>query len=243
MFRFGRKVSFKALPVLILGVFLFAGSHVSAAAAVPPDGAKAFAEEHFHQLVDAIVFSDRPGDWGFREEKGTIAFSGLYPIHSLNMDYARGKSDKIILDRPPIWVAVIFQDDQPVNAIGTQQTEDGRFGPAAIGYPPELPHGLLNLRDGEIVIHLPPADEYYVYSETAGTLTKMGIVNGKYSPGSPVSEVQFQRMLMERYKLADDRGKLFVLEYAIFCAAVMIVIFAGVRVYFGRRSRGPSGQQ
>jgi hypothetical protein len=235
--RFGHKVPSKALPGLILGVFLIAGPLASAAPTMPPDGAKSFAEELFRQLVDEMVFADRPEDWGFREEKGTIAFSGLYPVYSLNADFARGKSDELITGMPPTWVAIIFQDGQPVNAIGALRTQDGRFVPQAIGYPPELPHGLLNLRDGEIVIHLPPADEFYVYSETAGILTKMGVANGTYTPDNPMTVEEFRRMLMERYKLADDRRKLFGLEYAIFSVAVMAVIFAGARVYFDRRSK------
>nr|AIF26561.1 hypothetical protein [uncultured bacterium fosmid pJB45G2] len=110
---------------------------------------------------------------GFKEEKGNITFSELYPIYSLNADFALGQSDDIITDKQPKWVAVIFQDDQPVNAIGTQQTTDGHFESDAIGYPLELPSGLLNLEDNEILIHDFPAEEYYVYSEKTSSLMKL----------------------------------------------------------------------
>ena len=234
---FKRFVSAAALNALVAAAVITGGSGASAAPEEAPAGAKAFAEQFFPHIVEEIVFTDWQGDWGFREEKGVITFSELYPIYSLNADFAQGKSKELIADREPIWVAVIFQDGRPVNAIGTKPSEGGGFGLDALGYPPELPHGLLNLKEGEIVLHVPPSDEYYFYSETDGTLAKIALADGEYSPGSPQTVEEFQRMLTERYADGKERGKRIGLEYALISAAVMIGLFAGAWIYFARRMK------
>jgi hypothetical protein len=232
-----RKVQVGVLTAWFIGFLLSGGFPASAASEEPPEGAKAFAEQFFRQLVEEIVFTDRPGDWGFGDDRGDITFGELQPVYSLNADFALGKSEKLLADGRPKWVAVIFQDGRPVNAIGTRQNEAGQFGLDALGYPPELPHGLLHVKEGEIVLHVPPADEYYVYSETAGTLAKIGLADGTYSPGSPQTVEQFRNMLMERYGKADDRGRRIAVEYAVFGAAIMFVLFGGTWIYFGRRTK------
>lgn len=237
MSALGRKFSIMAMLALVVGLSPVGAPSASTAPNEPPEGAKAFAERFFPGIVEEIIFTDRPGDWGFGEEKGAIAFSGLYPIHSLNADFVTGKSDDLFADRPPVWVAVIFQDGRPVNAIGARQADGGQFELDALGYPPELPHGLLNLKEGESVLHVPPADEYYIYAEHAGTLTKIGLASGTYSPGDPQTVEQFRNALKERYFRVDEQEKRLGLEAAILSAAVMIVLIAGAWVYFGRRSR------
>lgn len=210
----------------------------------PPEGAKRFAEHHFLRIVEEVVFSDRPMEWGFQEEKGSITFSGLYPIYRLNADFALGRSDDIIADRQPTWVAVVFQDGEPVNAIGTQQTADGQFELASLGYPPELPDGLLNLRDGEIVIHEFPADEYYVYSEKTESLRKMELSDGTYVLGGPQSKEQFQHMLRERYQAGDKAAGRWMSafpgssgSFAVICLVVVIAALGGVWIYVRGRLR------
>ncbi|XID90451.1 hypothetical protein ACF3MZ_18125 [Paenibacillaceae bacterium WGS1546] len=236
-----------ALLSLWIGVSLIGGQYALASTNQPPEGAKDFAEQHFHQIVEEVVFSDSPSEWGFKEEKGTITFSELYPIYSLNADFALGQSDDIITDKQPKWVAVIFQDDQPVNAAGTQQTADGHFELAAIGYPPELPNGLLNLKDNEILVHDFPAEEYYVYSEKTNSLMKLEQLDGKYSLSNLQSKEQFQNMLMERYKNIDeweeDSSGGFMSaapsqsspSYAFIYPVLIIVVLGGAWLYFRRR--------
>jgi len=204
MSKFKHCVSMAALLTWMIGIPLIGGQRALAGSDQPPEGAKQFAETQFLQIVEGIVFSDQPEEWGFKPEKGNITFSELYPIYALNADFAFGRSDEMILDEPPTWVAVIFQDGKPVNAIGTHLTADGQFGLAALGYPPELPDGLLNLKDGEIIIHDFPKDEYYVFSEKNNSLVKLGQSAGKHSLGSRLTKEQFQKILVERYKNIDQ---------------------------------------
>ena len=232
-----RKVSITAALALILVLASFGESVSSAEREEPPEGARAFAEQFFYGLVEEIVFTDRKGDWGFAEERGEIAFSELYPIYSLNADFALGTSKELIADRQPVWVAVIFQDGRPVNAIGTRQADGGGFELDALGYPPELPHGLLNLKEGETVLHVPPADAYYVYSRTDGTLARIGLEDGQYRPGNPLTAEQFRNELKERFFRGDEREKRLDVKYAVISAVFLILLFGAAYVYFGRRTK------
>lgn len=195
-----RCTAMLALLSLLIGVSLIGGAAADASVSQPPEGAVEFAKHHFQQIVEDVVFSDVPADWGFKEEPGNITFSDLYPIYSLNADFALGQSDSLITEnRQPKWVAVIFQDGQPVNAIGTELTADGHWELAEIGYPRELPGGLLNLKENELLVHDFPAEEYYVYSEPTNSVMKLEPTEGKYSLSSSQSKEQFQSLLMERY--------------------------------------------
>ena len=168
-----------------------------------PEGAKDFAGKHFLRMVEETL-SENPSEYGFKEGKGSITLSELYPVYSLNADFAFGQSDEIIADHQTSWVAVIFQDGQPVRAIGTYQRADGQFALEAIGYAPELPNGLLSLKDDEKVIYFFPDETYYVYSEKANTIMKLERAGEKTVRSSPQSKEEFQNMLIERFK---NRGE------------------------------------
>lgn len=183
---------------------LIGGKSVLASTNQPPQDAKDFAEKYFHQIVKDVVFSENPSEWGFNEEIGTITFSELYPIYSLNADFALGQSDEMITQKQPKWVAVIFQDNQPVNVIGTEQKDNGNFELAEIGYPSELSHGLLNLKVNEILIHDFPSEEYYVFSVESNSIMKVEQGENTKGLSSLQSKEQFQSMMMERYKNIND---------------------------------------
>jgi hypothetical protein len=229
MARFLRWVAITALLAVSAGVPRFGVSGASAASAgaiSPPEGAVRFAEQHFLRIVEEIVFADRPSEWGFREDKGTITFSDLYPIYGLNADFALGRSEAIAADRPTQWVAVIFQDGRPVNAVGTRQTADGRFELAALGYAPELPRALLQLNEREIVIHEEPEDLYYVYAEETDTIRQVEPSAGTYRLGPPQSREAFQHMLTARYRTAEKQGERPL--PAVFGAAAVLAVLGTV---------------
>jgi len=163
----------------------------------PPEEAKAFAEHHFPGLVENLVFTDQPETWGFSGEKGTITFGELVPVYGVNTDFARGTSDDILSGNEPDWVAVIFQDGRPVNAIGTRKSAGGGYELAAVGYPPELPYGLLHVHEGDIIVHVFPVEAYYVYSEQSDIVRKLEADNGTFRLGEPMTKAQFQQALME----------------------------------------------
>ena len=235
MFRCNRIISGIALLTLLISPWI-GGQHALAGTNQAPEGAKKFAETYFHKIVEETVFSDQPGDWGFKEEEGSISFSELYPIYTLNADFAFGHSDEIITDQQPKWAAVIFQDNQPVNAIGVQLARDGQYELAQIGYPPELPYGLLNLKEHEIIIHDFLADEYYVYSEKTNQLSKLGQLNGKHSLSSSLTKESFQKMLLERYQ-DKDRWAKDSSGGVIISIACVLAILTGVWFYYRKRPK------
>jgi len=238
MSKFRRRVSVMALLMFLIGVPLMGGQHVLAGANPPPEGAKEFAEQHFGRIVEDVVFSDDPSGWGFLGKKGSITFSELYPIYSLNADFALGRTDDMTTDQPSQWVAVIFQDGRPVNAIGTRQTADGRFEFAAVGYPPELPNGLLNLEENEMIIHEFPADAYYVYAENTGTIRKLEPSDANKTRSSSLSKEQFQRLLMERYKNAFASQQDLAGSHpsnAVLYPVLIIAVLGGAWLYYRRR--------
>jgi hypothetical protein len=232
--RFVRAVAHMAF---VAAAVLMGGAGSSAAPEEAPAGAREFAEQFFPQIVEEIVFTDQPGDWGFREAEGVITFSELYPIYSLHAEFLSGNTTALIDDRAPIWVAVVFQDGRPVNAIGARQTGDGMFGLDAFGYPPELPHGLLHLKEDEIVLRIPLSDEYYIYSEADGTLTKIALADGGYTPGSPQTVEEFRRVLAERYAGGNEREKRIGLAYAVISAAVLFGLFWAARICFRGKTK------
>ncbi|MFC6331753.1 hypothetical protein ACFP56_03895 [Paenibacillus septentrionalis] len=166
----------------------------------PPLEATQFAEQHFFQIVEDVVFADVPTEWGFKEEKGSITFSNLHPVYRINADFALGKSDHIYVEDQPIWIAVIFQDNQPVNAIGTEMLMDGSYGLSAIGYPPELPEGLLKLQDNQRILYDVPADEYYMLYEQDNTIQRLVFSQEPPSETNTQSIKEFQAMLEKRYE-------------------------------------------
>jgi len=181
------------------GGMRYGGSDVMARTSQPPEGAVDFAAKQFRQIVEEVVFSSDPSDMGFHEGKESITFSELYPVFTLNVDFALGRSDDVISAGQVKWVAVIFQDGQPANAIGTELTTDGHYVLAALGYPPELTRGLLGLKDDEVLVHDVMADEYYVFSQSSKSFMKLNFTNGALGFSNPHSKEQLQRMLMERY--------------------------------------------
>jgi len=242
----------RLIIAVVLLSFMLGSQYAFANSNQAPEGAEIFAEEHFLPIVKEVVFTDIPSEWGFKEEMGSITFSDLYPVYRLNADFAFGESDRIITDEQPMWIAVIFQDQTPVNAIGTQLQEDGSYGLSAIGYPQELPSGLLKLQDDERLIYDAPAEEYYVVSDKVNSIYKLTASQGKSAVNSIQSQEQFQNMLMKRYEhvdeLSSDSSGGFVdtvpvttEESNYFILYFVLVLVAGTSIWLFVRSRAKSG--
>lgn len=192
------------LLILLIGAFMDVGQQASARASQPPEGAKEFGEQNFLRLVEEIIFTDQPGDWGFNEGIGEVTFSELYPVYRLNSEFPFGRSDSLLENQQPIWISVIFQDGRPANAIGTKQHEEGHFELAEIGYPSELPPALLNMRESEMIIFKHQSDEYYIYSENDHSILSLQPSGESDPPARYQSVEQFQGMLMERYRIIEE---------------------------------------
>lgn len=247
-----KKISYKFIIMLLVlfKIFLSDIVHLEALENKPPEDAVTFAKDEFPTLVEGIVFKNIPSDYGFKDNIGTIRFSDLTPIYSLSADFAFGKSDQMISDNKPTWVAVIFQDDQPVNAIGTNLADDGQYKLAAMGYAPELPKALLNLTDDQVVFHDFSADEYYLYSDTENSVILVDPSGQTNSINQALSVSEFQNMLMERFEnvseLEEDSSpgyfnsyfdELSISSNRYIVPLILIVVIIGSYFLFRKRSK------
>nr|AGS50310.1 hypothetical protein [uncultured bacterium Ele45G2] len=79
MSKFNRCVSMMALMSLLIGVSLIGGQYALASTNQPPEGAKDFAEQHFHQIVEEVVFSDIPSEWALKRKRETSHLASFIP--------------------------------------------------------------------------------------------------------------------------------------------------------------------
>jgi len=229
-----RRLMMMLLVILVPFLDLTETPTVSARSPEPPEGAREFADRHFRELVENLVFAGEPETWGFSEDKGTITFGELVPVYGLNTDFARGASDDILSGKEPDWVAVIFQNGRPVNAIGTRKNSEGGYGLAAVGYPPELPYGLLHVQEDDVIVHVFPVDHYYVYSKQAEIVRKLEADNGSSRLGEPMTKTQFQQVLKNRL-FPEQEKRISNVSLAGLILVLVVISLGGGWLFFGIR--------
>jgi hypothetical protein len=213
-----KKLFILIMSLLVIGMV----TPVSAEGGIPK-GAQEYADQFFLEEVKKHLKPSLAKDYNLIPYSENITFGPLHPTYTLTRNFVKGKTrgaDGII--RTEEYISVVYQDDIPVNVIGTYEKEPGEFEFSTFGYGPDLARELDQLKAGEWVLNEAPQHTWYLYNgKTVKPLTQQ--TQGLMAEEKSVKE--YQQIVIERYKDVDTNPLLgrigLYMILGVLCAAVL----------------------
>ncbi|WP_107839787.1 hypothetical protein [Metasolibacillus meyeri] len=128
--------------------------------------AQQFAEKYIEKIILDIVNSEDAHNYNLTNSTN-ITFSKLHKRYRLSNDFVTTKNelseDEGIVDSNE-YIAVVYQDNIPVNVIATAENKDGDYVLSMFGYGKDLAMALdaKSISDGKIFYEV-PADAWYIF--------------------------------------------------------------------------------
>nr|WP_106782098.1 hypothetical protein [Lysinibacillus timonensis] len=157
-----RKVS---LIIMCLFINIFSIT-ITASANETENSPEQFAKNQFENIVLEHVQSEDAPNYNLTSSTN-ISFGKLYKVHRLSNDFVTSKKsiteDQGIVESGE-YIAVVYQDDVPVNVIGTTKYENGKYGLSTFGYGEDLAIALdSKSTNGGKIFYEMPADAWYIF--------------------------------------------------------------------------------
>lgn len=189
----------KKLVIITLSLLLFIMSTPTYAEGDIPAGAQKFADEFFLDIVKEQLKSHNSSNFNLNPDSENITFGPLHQVYTMNQEFVQNsKSDPdkgVVLSGE--YIATVYQDGKPVNAIGTYQNEAGEFALSSFGYSYDLAKKLDKLKGNEKIIYEFPQDAWYLFNDKkVKPLTESAIKLMKEEKDL----AEFQKVINERYK-------------------------------------------
>lgn len=180
----------------LLYIALFMMIPIQAFAADVPQEVQKYADEHYLDVVQQLVFEKGPpADFGFQSEPGEISIGSLFSVYTVTPEFIKGEVKEEGIVPAKEWIAPIFQNGTPVNIIGFYERPNGEIYLAGLNYvSPELPSVLATLKGNEKLIRETPKDAWYVYAND-----QIHVLNKKTSAKSTLTVSNFQSYMQDQY--------------------------------------------
>ncbi|WP_445486493.1 hypothetical protein [Niallia sp. 03133] len=165
------------------------------------NSAQQYADNNFKNIVLDIVKSEESTTYNLSKSEN-ITFSKLYRVNVLSSDFVTtndeiNNSNKGIVPSDE-WIAVVYQEEKPVNVIGTFKKENGEFDLSTFGYGKDLAEAIDNKQpNGGKLIYELPTDSWFLFSN--GRVSAVNTA-AKAILKTDVSLGEFRKFVNERYK-------------------------------------------
>ncbi|WP_026583513.1 hypothetical protein [Bacillus sp. J33] len=190
--------------IAVMVIMLFVSIQLVNAVNEIPAGAQEFANHHFYEIVKDELGSADSAMFNLDPNSENITFGPLFKMYTMSKKFFKEKNPDLSIGIYPSgeYIAVVYQDGEPINVIGTYENESGEFTLSTLGYGKDLALELDNSKGKEWVLHEAPSDGWYLYNgETVVPLTERTkeLLKGE----TPVKD--FQRVIYDRYKNVENK--------------------------------------
>ncbi|MCA1042028.1 hypothetical protein LCM00_21250 [Bacillus infantis] len=171
----------------------------SASAEEVDKSAQSFAEGNFVNIVLDHVRSEEYMNYNLSKSE-KISFGKLYQVYRMSDDFVTTKkalaADKGFV-KSDEYVAAVYQDGKPVNAIGTTKDDKGNYVLSSFGYGQDLAVALDNKKsNGGKVFYELPADAWYIFEN--GRVEGFS-KNATLMLGTQLSLPEFRNYIHDKY--------------------------------------------
>lgn len=162
-----------------------------------------FAKEYFKAIVIEHSLSEDALHYNLTKSE-SIEFGELYQVNLLTEEFIsmkEGSETGIVPGNE--WIAVVYQDDKPVNVIGTFKNENGGFELSTFGYGKGLAEALDRRKtiDGKLFYEL-PTNAWFLLEN--GIVSAMNSVSESVLKGKEIRLNDFQKFVFKRFKDAQE---------------------------------------
>ncbi|WP_042474700.1 hypothetical protein [Bacillus ndiopicus] len=187
----------KILSMVVLWLLLI--YPVIADAGYTEKSAQQFAAKYFEKIILDLINSEDPSNYNLTNSTN-ITFGKLYKRYRLSNDFVTTKkelSEEQGIVESSEYIAVVYQDNIPVNVIATAPTENGDYVLSMFGYGKDLAIALdAKSTDSGKIVYEAPADAWY--------LLKDGIVSAFAKSAlllieEPLELSEFRKYIYEKY--------------------------------------------
>lgn len=193
--------------IVLVTLLIFLIANPAGAESNIPEGAKDFADKNFLEIVKGELDSQSAGNFNLNQNSTNITFGPLFEVYTMsksfvteqNSDHEKG------IHQTGEYIAVVYQDDKPINVIGTYKNEAGVYEMSTFGYGFDLAKKLDKLKEGEKILYEAPFDAWYVYT---GKKVKPLTETAKQLMKEEKSTKDFQNDIHERYKNLENNSEM-----------------------------------
>lgn len=159
-----------------------------------------------YDFINSIIESEEAEFYGFEKDNMQISIGLFHPIYFLSTDFLQGKANELRneLVFASEWYAVVYQSGVPRGTVQLYTDRDGITKIAGYGNTQKLADLLSEYSSSEIVISIPPLDEYYLFSINNNNF--ISVVDKKnYKPSS--FQVEMRNKYQEYLASANENGE------------------------------------
>ncbi|VXB20598.1 conserved exported hypothetical protein [Exiguobacterium sp. 8H] len=176
-------------------------STTTVSAEMTESSAERFADEHFYDIVMDHIQGDDPTYYHMNDSEN-ITFGPLLETYIPSSScYKTGETCTFVPTKE--FVATVFQDDEPVNMIGTYEQSANTYAFSTFGSDKETPKALMNVK-GDLVKY---TEESAWFDYDGDMLTALTSNSKQMISGDAISTEAFQTLLIEEHESIEGNAE------------------------------------
>lgn len=160
-------------------------------------------EQEMRKFLTEIFEVDVYDNYGFTtDDVEQMSFGEPIAIYHIPSSFAFGESDEVIQGDAEEWMAVVFENDRPINGMKLKKNDSNELDVVGFGYPLTLAADVVQMDSQELLLYEFQTGYYYAFNQEKNTIKLLEEeVNSLDSETLPkdLSLKEFQLLLAERY--------------------------------------------